>query len=614
MHVLTENVRSVPEQLAELGADYPLAIALNDGNHQVTFEGLDRRANQFANYLSHLGVISGDTVALCLERSIDWIVAALGIMRAGAAYVPLDSAWPDERLSFAVSNSGASALVARTTLLQRLQIPAIGIDPSRDAAAIVAAPAATRLPIDPESLAYVIYTSGSTGVPKGVEITHANLAHLIKWHQEAFRVTPNDRASHLAGLGFDAAVWEIWSNLAAGASLCIVDDEIRTSPELIQQWMVREGVTIGFVPTVHAGPLMKMEWPSSTALRLLLTGGDALHHGPSVQLPFDVINNYGPTEGTVVATSGLLKPGIAGTPHIGHAITGATIYLLDENGNQVPDGDVGEIFVGGAGVARGYRNLPEATERSFVPDPFAGSPGARMYRTGDRGIRRPDGEIDFRGRLDRQAKIRGQRVELDEIGSILNHHPSIAFAAAVIHSPEGAESQLLAYVLPKEEMPVPTANELQDHLLLSLPEYMIPSIFVRLRTIPVSANGKIDLSKLPSPTEADMLERIAAREPVSPIEEQMLAIVRGLLNNNAISAEDNIFLAGGHSLLGMQLVIRLRNAFGVDVTLRQLFEAPTAARLATLVETILIESVDSMSDEEAAALLSQYESDANVHP
>jgi amino acid adenylation domain-containing protein len=614
MHVLTENVRSVPEQLAELGADYPLAIALNDGNHQVTFEGLDRRANQFANYLSHLGVISGDTVALCLERSIDWIVAALGIMRAGAAYVPLDSAWPDERLSFAVSNSGASALVARTTLLQRLQIPAIGIDPSRDAAAIVAAPAATRLPIDPESLAYVIYTSGSTGVPKGVEITHANLAHLIKWHQEAFRVTPNDRASHLAGLGFDAAVWEIWSNLAAGASLCIVDDEIRTSPELIQQWMVREGVTIGFVPTVHAGPLMKMEWPSSTALRLLLTGGDALHHGPSVQLPFDVINNYGPTEGTVVATSALLKPGIAGTPHIGHAITGATIYLLDENGNQVPDGDVGEIFVGGAGVARGYRNLPEATERSFVPDPFAGSPGARMYRTGDRGIRRPDGEIDFRGRLDRQAKIRGQRVELDEIGSILNHHPSIAFATAVIHSPEGAESQLLAYVLPKEEMPVLTANELQDHLLLSLPEYMIPSIFVRLRTIPVSANGKIDLSKLPSPTEADMLERIAAREPVSPIEEQMLAIVRGLLNNNAISAEDNIFLAGGHSLLGMQLVIRLRNAFGVDVTLRQLFEAPTAARLATLVETILIESVDSMSDEEAAALLSQYESDANVHP
>jgi amino acid adenylation domain-containing protein len=614
MPVLTQSTRSVPDRMSELGSDFPLSIALSQGNRQLSFEEFDSNANQFADYLSGLGVGSGKTVAICLERSIEWIVAALGIMRAGAAYVPLDAAWPDERLRFAVSNSGASALVARATLLERLRVSAIGIDPWRDAAAIAAAPAVTHQPIQPESLAYVIYTSGSTGVPKGVEITHANLAHLIKWHQEAFRVTRNDRASHLAGLGFDAAVWETWSNLAAGATLCIVDDDVRTSPELIQQWMVREGVTIGFVPTVHAGPLMAMEWPSSTALRLLLTGGDALHHGPSIQLPFDVINNYGPTEGTVVATSGWLKPGTPGTPHIGHAIAGATIYLLDENLKQVPDGSVGEIFVGGAGMGRGYRNLPEATERSFVPDPFAETPDARMYRTGDRGVRRPDGEIDFRGRLDRQAKIRGQRVELDEIGSILNHHPSVVFAAAVIHTPEGGENQLLAYVLPKDDVSVPTANELQDHLLLSLPEYMIPSIFVRLHAIPISANGKIDLSKLPSPTDADVLERTAAREPVSPIEEQMLTIVRALLGNKAISAEDNIFLAGGHSLLGMQLVIRLRNAFGVDVTLRQLFEAPTAARLATLVENILIESVSSMSDDEAKALLTEYETDANVHP
>ena len=205
-------------------------------------------------------------------------------------------------------------------------------------------------------------------------------------------------------------------------------------------------------------------------------------------------------------------------------------------------------------------------------DPFAKSPDARMYRSGDRGVRRPDGEIEFRGRLDRQAKIRGYRIELDEIGSVLDQHPSLNFAAAVIHTPDGGENQLLAYVVPKEDVPVPTAEELQEHLLLSLPDYMVPAAFVRLPAVPLSPNGKIDLAKLPQPTDANRLEKAAARVAASPIEEKLLAMLRTLIENNSIGPEDNIFLAGGHSLLGMQLVIRLRNTFGVDVTLRQLFE------------------------------------------
>ena len=287
----------------------------------------------------------------------------------------------------------------------------------------------------------MIYTSGSTGVPKGVEITHANLSHLVRWHRDTFSVTRQDRASHLAGLGFDAAVWEIWPHLAAGATVCLADDAVRSSPELMQQWMIRERVTIGFVPTVHAAPMMAMEWPATTALRVLLTGGDVLHHAPPAQLPFDVVNNYGPTECTVVATSSVLKPGSHGAPPIGRPIAGTSVYLLDEYGEQVPDGSTGEIYIGGSGVGRGYRNLPESTERSFLPDPFAGASGARMYRTGDRGVRRPDGEIEFRGRLDRQTKIRGQRVELDEIGSILTHHPSIDFATAITNISEGGENR-----------------------------------------------------------------------------------------------------------------------------------------------------------------------------
>jgi len=614
MHtLLSANLRPIPEQISELGRDFPLSIALGHGNRQLTFEELDRKADQFAAYLTKLGVVVGDTVAICMERSCEWIVAALGIMRAGAAYVPLDTAWPDERLRFAISNSGATILVAGAVLLDRLLVKARGVDLVRDAATIEAAPVVLQKPLELDSLAYVIYTSGSTGVPKGVEISHANLASLAHWHRDAFRVTRQDRASHLAGLAFDAAAWEIWPNLSAGATVCLIDDAMRSSPDLIQQWMIREGITIGFVPTVHAEPMMGLEWPSTTALRLLLTGGDALRSGPLVQLPFDVVNNYGPTECTVVATSSVLNPGLNETPPIGQPIAGTSVYLLDEHGQQVPDGSQGEIYIGGSGVGRGYRNLPDVTERSFVPDPFAGVPGARMYRSGDRGVRRPDGEIEFRGRLDRQAKIRGQRVELDEIGNTLTYHPSVNFAAAMIQTSQGGENQLVAYVLPKENGPVPAVRELQEHLLRSLPEYMVPAIFVRLHSVPLSPNGKVELTTLPPPTDENLLGRAPARQPASPIEEQLLTMMRGLLENDAIGAEDNIFLAGGHSLLGMQLVMRLRNTFGVDVTLRQLFESPTVERLALLVESMLVEAVSSMSDEEAAALLTKYEGDANVH-
>jgi amino acid adenylation domain-containing protein len=542
-----------------------------------------------------IGVVSGGTVAICMERSFDWIVASLGIMRAGAAYVPLDSAWPDSRLRYAVYDSGATHLVARAALLDRLQVKARGIDPLRDATAIAAAPEVAFPAVQAESLAYVIYTSGSTGVPKGVEITHANLSHLIRWHRETFKVTREDRASHLAGLGFDAAVWEIWPHLAAGATLCLADDEVRSSPELLQQWMIRERLTIAFVPTVHAARMMAMEWPSTTALRVLLTGGDVLRHAPAVKLPFDVVNNYGPTECTVVATSTVVKPGSQGTPAtpaIGRPILGASLYLLNERGQQVADGSMGEIYVGGGGVGRGYRNLPESTQRNFVPDPFAGTPGTRMYRTGDRGLRRPDGEIEFRGRVDRQAKIRGQRVELDEIASVLSQYPSIDFATATSNVAEGGENELVAYVLAGKNgagatLRVPTVRALQEHLRASLPDYMVPAIFVQLNALPLSPNGKLDLTMLPLPTDANLLEGAVAGEPATLVEEKLLAITRQLLKNDTVRAEDNFFLAGGHSLLGMQLVMRVRDAFGVDLTLQQLFEAPTVERLAVLFEIVL---------------------------
>jgi len=597
--------RSAPEQISDVRQHNPDSIALISGAQQLTYEEVDRRADQFSSYLINLGIARGDAVAICMERSFDWVIAALGSMRAGAAYVPLDSTWPDSRLRFAVNDSGATVVVARAALLDRLQVEAHEIDPYRDAGAIAAAPEGQRRPVQPESLAYMIYTSGSSGVPKGVEITHANLDHLICWHRDTFRVTRRDRASHLAGLGFDAAVWEIWPNLAAGATVCLADDVVRSSPELLQQWIVRERVTIAFVPTLYAAPMIAMEWPPTTVLRLLLTGGDVLHRAPAVQLPFDLVNNYGPSECTVVATSAVIKAGVHGAPPIGRPIAGTSVYLLNEHGEPIPDGCPGEIYIGGGGVGRGYRNRPESTDRAFLPDPFAGTPDARMYRTGDLGIRRSDGEIEFRGRFDRQTKIRGQRVELDEIASVLIQHASIDFATAIATTVEGDEKQLVAYILPKKNARVPTIRELQEYLQRSLPDYMIPDSFVRLHALPLSPNGKLELTMLEQPTNANLLQGLDANAPATPIEERLLTMVREVLENDRVTAKDSFFLAGGHSLLGMQLVMRLRSAFGVDLTLRQLFEAPTVERLAVLVETMLIDAIDSMSDEEAQRHLTE---------
>jgi amino acid adenylation domain-containing protein len=587
---MTEDPRPVTEQISEISARYPDRVALSANERQLSYRELDLHADRLAGYLAAFGVGPGGSVAICMERSFDWVVAALAIMRAGAAYIPLDSAWPDARLCFAIDNSGASVLLGRAALLDRLMVKARGIDPRRDAAAIAAALAVKPTPISPKSLAYVIYTSGSTGNPKGVEITHSNLAHLVQWHRDAFGVTEQDRASHLAGLGFDAAVWELWPHLSDGATVCLADDAVRSSAELMQQWMIRERVTIGFVPTVHAKAMMAMEWPGKTALRFLLTGGEALHHTPPAGLPFKVVNNYGPTECTVVATSSVLESGSPVAPAIGRPINGATVYLLNEEGDPVPDGGVGEIYIGGNGVGRGYRNLPDLNQRSFLPDPFAPAPDARMYRTGDRGMRRPDGEIEFRGRLDRQTKIRGQRIELDEIDHVLARHPSIEFATVTTHSSGRGENRLVGYVLPRKEVCVPSTHEIQMHLLRTLPEYMIPDVFVQLEALPLSASGKLDLSLLPRPTAANLLEGASPKAPYSPTAEKLLQIIRELLEKDNITVEDNFFLAGGHSLLGMQLLMRLRKSFGVDVTLRQLFEAPSAELLAIPIEDMLRQS------------------------
>jgi len=593
------NLLRLTEKIAAVA---PGSIALRDATGTLSYGELNQRADRLAGLLVSLGAGEGRPVAICLSRSFDQIVAELAAMRAGAAFVPIDPAWPDERVQHIVADSGAAVFIAPAGLSGRISTSAVALD-----LATASFGATTILGKSAEvgDLAYIIYTSGSTGVPKGVEITHANLGHLIDWHLEAFGITAADQATHVAGLGFDAAVWEVWPYLAVGACLSLADEMTRVDPAMLQRWIVDLGITIAFVPTPVAEPMIAMEWPAETKLRVLLTGGDTLHTAPRAGLPFRLVNNYGPTECTVVATSGDVSASTVGLPSIGKAIKGTTVYLLDEQKQPVAAGETGEMFLGGGSVGRGYRNLPEQTAQSFLPDPFSAAPGARMYKTGDMARLLPDGQIAFLGRVDSQEKIRGNRIELDEIVSVLNRHEAVAFNVVVPSADAGVEKHLIAYVLPVEGE-VPTVKELQEFAALSLPSYMIPSKYVRLSTLPLSTNGKTDRSALPEPSEENSLPESGSREPNSEIEEALLTLVRGLLKSDDIGVEDDFFLMGGHSLLGTQLVLRARESFGVMLTLRDLFEAGTVAGLAERIEVLITDEVNAMSEEEAAQMAADH--------
>jgi len=599
------TLAGVAHSVMETARLHPESIALSCGADTMTFHELATQSARLATYLISLGAGPDVPVALCLERSFDFIVSALAALASGAAYLPLDPAWPAARLQMILNDAQAPLVISRGSLAARaIANGTRTVDLDLAAHAIQrSTPLAEPVAITRDMLAYVIYTSGSTGQPKGVEVTHGNLLNLILWHRNTFAITPGDRASHLAGLGFDAAVWEIWPHLTAGATLVLVDEQARTSPDLLGHWLVKERITVAFAPTILAEPMLGLGWPASTALRYLLTGGEALHRHPLPGLPFTVVNNYGPTECTVVATSGVIPA--AGTaalpPSIGKPIAHTQIRILDENGLPVAPGQVGEIYVAGTNVARGYRNNPESTAERFVPDSLNPVPGSRMYRTGDLGCFLPDGQISFRGRVDSQEQIHGHRVETDEIVCALNRHPAIA-ASAVIARGNACARSLVAYVVPRGSES-PSASSLREFLLETLPHYMVPSAFIRIPALPSNANGKLDRSALPDPDANNRIEDAGYRAPSTPTEERLAQILAPLLGVDRVGADDNFFLLGFHSLLATQVAARVYERFHIQLSLRHLFEAKTVARLAAELDRQLIEKVNSMSDEEVARYL-----------
>ncbi|MHC5822277.1 MAG: non-ribosomal peptide synthetase, partial [Nostoc sp.] len=500
----------------------PNAVAVVYEKEFLTYQQLNERANQLAHYLrsaklsrsDSLGVKPEVLVGICIERSLLMIVGLLGILKAGGAYVPLDPAYPQERLAFMLEDAQVSVLLTQQSLVTTLpphQARVVCLDSATFSTITENLPHT----LTTDNLAYVIYTSGSTGRPKGVQIEHRGLLNLVFWHQQAFAVSSLDRVTQVAGVAFDACGWEIWPYLTAGASIHFPNDETRLDPEQLRDWLLSKAITISFLPTPMAEKILSLNWPTNAALRTLLTGGDQLHQYPSTSHPFEVVNNYGPTENTVVATSGTVPKRQQAylPPAIGRAIANTQVYILDSLLQPVPIGVTGELYISGESLARGYLHHPDLTAERFIRNPFKRSRGLlvegkgetedqstncdRLYKTGDLARYLPDGNIEFLGRIDNQVKIRGFRIELSEIEAVLTQHPLVRDAVAIAREDIPSVKSLAAYIIP--ELTQPTSNELRQFLKSKLPSYMVPASFTVLEVLPITPNGKVDRRALPVP-------------------------------------------------------------------------------------------------------------------
>ncbi len=595
----------VPQIIAAQAALTPDATALVAGNQTLSYSALNQRANQLAHYLQSFGVGPETPVGLCMERSPEMVVGLLGILKAGGAYVPLDDTYPAARLKFMLDDARVPVLITQQHLTEHLpttQASIISLD--NEPALVRQSKENPPFPATSDNLVYIIYTSGSTGQPKGVQVTHQSLLNLISWHQQAFSITAADRATQITSPAFDATGWELWPYLCCGASVYLVDEQLRTQAIPLRDWLVSNRITVSFLPTTLAEQTLTLAWPPETALRYLLTGADTLHQYPDASLPFALVNNYGPTEATVVATSGRIPPAEqAGMPpSIGRPIANTEISILNDDGQPAAINEPGELHIGGTGLARGYLNQPELTQEKFIPHPFSSEPGARLYKTGDLARFLPDGQIAFMGRIDQQIKIRGYRIEPDEIVAVLNSHPAVQTSVVVAREERAGEKRLVAYLVLDREISMSLVSLFQT-IRNRLPDYMIPSSFVRLEALPLTPNGKVDRAALPTPNETNTLQEDSFIAPRTPTEEKVAATVAALLHIERVGIDDNFFLLGGHSMLGAQLIAWITDTFGLELPLRALFEAPTIRQLAAEIERRLVVWLASMSEDEAQRLL-----------
>ncbi|WP_043408130.1 non-ribosomal peptide synthetase, partial [Archangium violaceum] len=592
----------------------PDAIALQEGARTLTYRELDERANQLAWHLRSLGVGTEAMVGLLLERSTDMVVAMLATLKAGGAYLPLDTSYPSERLAFMLEDSSARVLITLQSLQARL--------PSHSARLLLLDSESSALAQQPrhappsgsgsDNLAYLIYTSGSTGRPKGVAVPHLGVLRLVL-STNYVRFTPEDCVAHASNTAFDAATFEVWGALLSGARLVILSREQLLSPLELGATLRAHSVSTLFLTTALFNQIAALSPSSFSSLRHLLVGGEAIdvtsvRHVLEAAPPSRLLNVYGPTESTTFATWYRIQsvaPDASSVP-IGSPISNTTAFVLDEHLQPVPPGVPGELYLGGDGLARGYFGRPELTAEKFIPHPFSSSPGARLYRTGDKARWLPDGQLEFLGRLDSQVKLRGFRIELGEIESALRAHPSVRQAIVVVRQDSG-DKRLVAYVVPTSPRPPGegrgeggaspelTSVALSTFLKGTLPEYMVPSAFVSLESLPLTPNGKVDTQALPAPEASSLQSTAAYVAPRDELERRLADIWSQVLHTERIGIHDNFFELGGHSLLATQVVSRIRSAFQVELPLRALFEAPTVAALAVHLSSALQSSASLLA-------------------
>ncbi|WP_344407049.1 amino acid adenylation domain-containing protein, partial [Actinomadura nitritigenes] len=577
---------SVHELVARWARATPDATAVIAGSDRLTYAELEERANRLAGHLRGLGTGPETVVGLCLPRGVDLAAVSLAVWKAGGAYLPLDPALPAERLAYMLTDSRVSVLVGTTETLDDLPAgrvrPVALDDPAVDLAIRACPPDAPGAPAHhPDGLAYVIYTSGSTGAPKAVQIPHRGVLTMVAAQHDVLGVTPEDAVLQFASSSFDAAVSETFMALAYGATLVVALAGERTEPGALIELIEARGVTVATLPPTLLDVMSPARLPG---LRTLLSAGERLDPGTAAAWARDrrLFNAYGPTETTVCASMAPCGTGPDGEAPIGVPIGGTRLYVLDRHLAPVPVGVTGELCVGGAGVARGYGGRPDRTAERFVADPFAAD-GSRLYRTGDRVRWRADGQLVYLGRVDDQVKVRGFRVEPGEIEAALTALPGVG-TAAVVAAGEGAARRLVAYVVATDaEAGAPAADDLRSALSASLPHHLVPSVFVELASMPLTANGKVDRAALPDPGTATA-ERTGGLAPRTPTEEILAGIWAGLLGRDRVAADDDFFALGGHSLLATQVMSRVRLVLGADVPVAGLFDNPTPAALAELVD------------------------------
>jgi amino acid adenylation domain-containing protein len=563
----------------------PHAEAVRFEDQSLTYEQLEARANQLARRLKALGVQHEALVGVCIDRSLDMIVALLGVLKAGAAYVPLDPAFPKDRIDFMIKDAGLETIVTHSRLKSLVcdEARTVCLDTQRDEIAGESG-GHVESPAGAGSLAYVIYTSGSTGRPKGVQLEHRSVVNfLTSMHREP-GIRAGDRVLSVTTLSFDIAGLEIFGPLTIGGTVVIADRATALDGQRLMELIDSCDATLMQATPATWRLLLESGWEGKSDLKILC-GGEALPRDLADRLLHscdELWNMYGPTETTIWSTVARVtaeeRP-----PHIGRPIANTKVYVLDRSGQPLPIGVPGELYIGGDGVARGYLGRPELTAERFVEDQFAARAGARMYRTGDLARWRADGVLECLGRVDQQVKIRGYRIEPGEIETLLARHPEVAQAAVVARPDPSGEQRLVGYMVATAGATLEAAA-LRRFLATELPEYMIPSAFVVLPELPLTPNGKIDRKALPAP-ENRMIATASYVSPQNETEAAIVAIWQEVLKVDRVGRHDNFFDLGGHSLLVVQVQTRLQKKFSRNIKLIELFQYPTVAALGTFLES-----------------------------